>query len=270
MKTLQINTTQNVNIDFTLANEIQRVGAFIIDNIFKIGYLWIIYDFIPSSVVYEIGEDNWSIIAINILISLPAITYSLYFEILLDGQTIGKRILGIKVVNIDGFKPSISDYIIRWILRVVDFNLFFILIVYAYALGVSQYEALISLLFFVGKSIGIISIAVSGKNQRVGDISANTVVISLKDKAMFSQTILENLADNYKPKYSNVIQLSDNDARIIKDTYTIATKERDFKTLIKLRVKIEEVAQIKKSEKESDKEFIQKVLKDYNYYTQNL
>ena len=82
---------------------------------------------------------------------------------------------------------------------------------------------------------------------------------------MFSQTILENLADNYKPKYSNVIQLSDNDARIIKDTYTIATKERDFKTLIKLRVKIEEVAQIKKSEKESDEEFIQKVLKDYNY-----
>ena len=59
MKTLQINTTQNVNIDFTLANEIQRVGAFIIDNIFKIGYLWIIYDFIPRSVVYEIGEDNW-------------------------------------------------------------------------------------------------------------------------------------------------------------------------------------------------------------------
>ena len=53
MKTLQINTTQNVNIDFTLANEIQRVGAFIIDNIFKIGYLWIIYDFIPRSVVYE-------------------------------------------------------------------------------------------------------------------------------------------------------------------------------------------------------------------------
>ena len=128
MKTLQINTTQNVNINFTLANELQRVGAFLIDNVFKIGYLYLIYSIVP---VEEFSQtDAWSNRAIHIMICLPAIFYSLYLEILLNGQTIGKRILGIKVVNIEGFKPSISDYIIRWFLRIVDFNLFFILVVY--------------------------------------------------------------------------------------------------------------------------------------------
>lgn len=269
MKTLQINTTQNVNIDFTLANELQRIGAFVIDNIFKIGYVYLIYSFISPAEINDMAEDSWSVGAIHILLMLPSLTYSLYLEILLNGQTIGKRLLGIKVVNIDGFKPSISDYIIRWLMRVIDFNLFFILVVYVFTLGLGSYDQFISLLFLMGKCIGIISVAISSKNQRIGDMVANTVVISLKDKARFSQTILEKLEDHYEPSYPNVIKLSDNDARIIKDTFTVAVKARDYKTLTKLRTKIEEVAQIEAKER-TDEGFIRKVLKDYNYYTQNM
>lgn len=268
MKTLQINTTQNVNIDFTLANELQRAGAFLIDNVLKIGYIYLIYYLIPPS-ISEGFDDGWSNRAINILIWTPVIFYSLYFEILANGQTLGKMLLRIRVVNIDGFKPSITDYIIRWFMRIVDFNLFFILVVYAYALGWSRYEGLVFLLFLIGKCIGIVSVATSKKNQRVGDMSANTVVITLKDQAQFSQTILEELADNYVPKYPNVIKLSDNDARIIKDTFTVAVKERDYNTLGKLKRKIEEVTLIE-SQESTDEAFISIVLKDYNYYTQNM
>jgi uncharacterized RDD family membrane protein YckC len=269
MKTLQINTTQNVNIDFTLANEMQRVGAFLIDNVVKIAYIVFIYYIFPDEVLNDLEGDTWSFLAMNILICLPAIFYSLYLEILMNGQTIGKRLLGIRVVNIEGFKPSIADYIIRWFLRIVDFNLFFILVVYAAAIGWNRYEALVMAMFVIGKCIGIVVVAVSKKNQRVGDMSANTVVITTRDQAKFSHTILENLSDNYVPKYPNVIRLSDNDARIIKDTYTIAFREKDFNTLSKLRKKIEEVTDIKALES-SDAEFIKFVLKDYNYYTQDM
>lgn len=269
MKTLQINTTQNVNINFALATEIERVGAFLIDNALKLGYIWFIYWLIPSSTIDNMSDDDWSIFAIHIIICLPAILYSLVLESLINGQTVGKILLKIKVVNIDGFKPSTADYLMRWFLRIVDFNLFFILVVYAYALGWDQYFGFIVILFFLGKFVGIVSVALSKKKQRIGDLTANTVVISLKDKADFSQTILENITETYKPKYPNVIKLSDNDARIIKDTFTVASKDRDYRTLIKLRRKIEEVTGIDSKEK-TDMEFIDRVLKDYNYYTQNM
>ncbi|MFY0631649.1 MAG: RDD family protein [Flavobacteriaceae bacterium] len=269
MKRLQINTTQNVNINFSLASELQRIGAFAIDNILKFAYLYFIYQLITVADIDAMTNDSWSATSVHILISLPVTFYSLYLEILMNGQTLGKKALNIKVVNIDGFKPSITDYVIRWFLRIVDFNLFFILAVYAYALGWDRYIWLIMLLFLIGKCIGIISIAVSKKNQRIGDMSANTVVIYLKDTAKFSQTILEEITDTYVPKYPNVITLSDNDARIIKDTFSVAAKSKDYATLIKLRNKIEEVAKIKSDEK-SDLIFIDKVLKDYNYYTQNM
>jgi len=269
MKTLQINTTQNVNINFALANEIQRVGAFLIDNIIKLVYFLIVIWLIPSAGLETLAQDYWSQRAIGVIIWLPVMFYSLYFEILMNGQTLGKRAMNIRVVNIDGFKPSITDYIIRWFLRIIDFNSFIVLAVYAYALGLRQYDELLFALFVVGKCVGIVSVATSKKNQRLGDISANTVVIALRDQAKFSQTILENLAENYVPKYPNVIKLSDNDARIIKDTFTLAVKERDFKTLTKLKAKIEEVTELQSQEK-TDEEFIKIVLKDYNFYTQNM
>lgn len=269
MKRLQINTTQNVNIDFTLASELQRMGAFALDNILKFAYLFFMYWLISDEMINRITEDNWSAMSIYILIWLPVTFYSLYTELLLDGQTIGKLALKIKVVNVDGFKPSITDYIIRWFLRIVDFNMFFILGIYAYVFGWDKYMGVIMILFLIGKCVGIVSIATSKKNQRIGDMTANTVVIYLKDKATFSQTISEEISEAYIPKYPNVIKLSDNDARIIKDTFLVASKTKDYATLIKLRKKIEEVAQIEAG-KSTDMEFVDKVLKDYNYYTQNM
>lgn len=71
------------------------------------------------------------------------------------------------------------------------------------------------------------------------------------------------------PTYPSVIKLSDNDIRIIKETYKTASKFNDYKTLIKLRSKILEVTQIKSVHK-SEKDLISIVLKDYNYYTQHM
>jgi uncharacterized RDD family membrane protein YckC len=270
MKTLQIKTAQNVNIKFTVANIFQRLTAFIIDNIVKFGYFYFcVYFFDFSLFDGAVGGDKWSVKALDILIFLPITFYSLYTEILMDGQTLGKKIIKIKVINVDGFKPSITDYIIRWFLRVVDFNLFMLMFVYVASLGLGSQYILLWLVFLFGKMVGFLLIIFTNKSQRFGDIIANTIVIYLKDETKFSQTIIENLKENYVPTYPNVIKLSDNDARIIKETFKTASKFNDHKTLIKLRSKILEVTGIKSLHK-SDKEFIDVILKDYNFYTQSM
>lgn len=271
MKTLQVNTTQNVNINFEMANVGQRLLAFVIDNVIKLAYIMLIIKLFDFSLIEDAaGNDYWSIKAIDILLFLPVTFYSLYSDILMNGQTLGKKILKIRVINIEGFKPSITDYIIRWFLRIVDFNLFILIYVYVASMGLSNESfALIYLIFLIGKLIGFFMIVLTKKNQRVGDVAAQTVVVSLKDEASFSKTILENIKEDYKPIYTKVIKLSDNDARIIKDTYTRARNQKDYSTLIKLRKKVEEVTGISKSEKQTDIDFIATVLKDFNYYTQD-
>jgi hypothetical protein len=100
-------------------------------------------------------------------------------------------------------------------------------------------------------------------------MTAGTSVITLKNNVNISHTILEELEDTYQPTYPNVIKLSDNDARIIKETFNTAKASRDYATLIKLRQKIIEVADIKVVN-ENDMQFIETILKDYNYYTQSM
>lgn len=238
MSELQINTTQNVKINFTAAGVGERLLAFGIDSAIKIGYIIILNQFFGA---FE-NMDKWSAIGLNTLFSFPVVFYTLTLESLLEGQTLGKRIVNIKVVKIDGYQASLSDYLVRWFFRIVD--------VYIFGLG-----------FFV--------IIFNGRSQRLGDMAAGTAVIALKDKVNISHTILEELKDNYKPTYPNVIKLSDNDARIIKEAFNSARINRDYATLIKLRNKIMEVAKIKE-QIGSDIMFIDTVLKDYNYYTQNM
>ena len=244
---LQINTTQNVNINFIAASVGERILAYIIDAIIKIAYVVVVYQLMFN--LLKINEliddmDQWSRIAIIVSFYLPVVFYSLVFETFLDGQTIGKRIMKIKVVKIDGYQASIFDYLVRWFFRIVDLNM---------ASGV----------------VALIAIATSKKSQRLGDMPAGTSVITLKNKVNISHTILEDLKEDYIPKYPNVIKLSDNDARIIKETFVRAKAARDYQTLIKLRVKIIEVIELK-DYNENDMQFIDRILKDYNYYTQSM
>jgi len=245
MVELQINTTQNVNINFIAASVGERILAYIIDLIIKIAYVVVTYQITFN--LFAIDDllndmDDWSRIAIIVSFYLPVVFYSLLFETFLDGQTIGKRIMKIKVVKIDGYQAALADYLVRWFFRIIDLNM-------------------------MSGIVALIAIVTSKKSQRLGDMTAGTSVITLKNNVNISHTILEELEDSYKPTYPNVIKLSDNDARIIKDTFVRAKAARDYETLIKLRTKIIEVVEIK-DYNGNDMEFVDTILKDYNYYTQ--
>lgn len=247
MSQLTINTTQNVNINFSAASVGERIGAFFIDTLIIIAYLiivgYLIFDLLGfGSFVREM--DVWSQGAIITIFGLPVFFYTLVQEVFFEGQTFGKKILKIKVVKIDGYQASLGDYFIRWLFRLVDVWLFW---------GI----------------VGLITMVVNKKVQRLGDISAGTAVITLKNKITIDHTILEEIGNEYQPKYPLVIKLSDNDARIIKETFRTAWANGDFVVLNKLTNKIEQVTGIK-NDLGSTEKFIQTILKDYNYYTQNM
>ena len=246
MVELQINTTQNVNINFTAASVGERVLASIIDYIIKAAYFfgfgYLLFDVLRfDQSFYEL--DGWSREAVYAIFMIPILFYSITLESFFDGQTVGKRIMKIRVVKIDGYQASFPDFLIRWALRAIDMIFF----------GV----------------VALITVALSKKSQRLGDMSAGTSVITLKNNVNINHTILEELDDNYEPTYPNVIKLSDNDVRIIKESYLRARGAREYETLKKLREKIVEVMELN-DYSGSDIQFIDTVLKDYNYYTQSM
>jgi len=270
---LQINTTQNVILNFDLANVGCRIGAYVLDLIVIIAYSWMVLYFYEVNNLSDLYSDGWSQTAISILLFLPVTLYTLLSEMFLNGQTLGKKIMKLKVIKIDGFQASNSDFIIRWFFRIIDIYGFMVMMVVVAAfsslLGNGVFETILSILLFVSPIAGFITIIVSKNKQRFGDMIAGTAVVSLKNKTNISHTILEELSEDYKPTYPWVIKLSDNDARIIKETFIAAKKNKDYSVLIKLRTKIEEVTGITNKEK-NDLIFLDKILKDYNYYTQKM
>ena len=247
MPQLSITTTQNVNINFNTANVGERVVAYLLDVVVIAAYYFVIYFLIGQlfngSRLLD-GLDNWSIMAIHSVISLPVLFYTLLLESFFEGQTIGKRIIKIKVIKIDGYQASFGDYLIRWLFRIVEVT------------GIMGI-------------VGLIAMNTSKKTQRIGDMAAGTAVISLKNDITINHTILRDIGSNYVPVYPLVIKLSDNDVRIIKETYDTSYQTADFDMILRLQEKIETVTGIKSTSLNATA-FVDTILKDYNYYTQNM
>lgn len=243
MNQITINTTQNVNINFTAASVSERILAYLIDFLIRLAYVilifYILFELIDISQFFY-TKDNWTQFAIISLVMLPYFLYALVFESLLEGQTLGKRLMKIKVVKIDGYQAGFLEYLIRWMFTIIENSI-----------------------------IGIIAISVSKKTQRIGDMAAGTAVITLKNKITIENTILEELDTEYIPIYPLVIKLTDNDMRIIKETFNSALLRDDFDRITKLKDKIEKVTGIK-NQSGNNRDFIRTILKDYNFYTQNM
>ncbi len=241
MGNLQINTTQNVNLDYKIVGLGERIVAFLIDGLILYMYAYLVS--LISNAIGFIYEDTWTQRGLAALIFLPAMFYSLLMHSLFNGQTVGKMLMKMRVVRLDGAPVHWSNLLVRWMLRLVDIWIF---------LG----------------SIGILSILFSDKRQRVGDAAAGTVVISTKRKTKVSHTVLEEVEEAYEPQFTNVTLLTDKDVRLIKETYLIAKKSGDFKTLTALRIKVDSI--LKTNSNLYDVQYIDTVLKDYNYYTQKM
>ncbi len=241
MSNIAINTTQNVNLDYKIASIGDRMLAFLIDFFVLLVY-GILLGYLSDLIDFAF-DDNWTTMGLVSLFVLPAMCYSLLMQSLFNGRTVGKMIMNTRVVRVDGMPVNWSNYLIRWTLRLVD-------------------------IWLLQAIVGVLAMLFTDKTQRLGDSAAGTVVISTKKKTKISHTILSEVEEEYIPTFTQVTLLMDEDIRLIKETLNIVVKSYDLKTLKVLREKVEGILQSDSSL--PDKAYIELVLKDYTYFTQNI
>lgn len=238
MDQFQIETAQNITIDQNAAHLGDRMLAYIIDS-FVIG----IYTILIVLLLVYMDVDFADMWALYLLLSLPAFLYYVLMETFMDGKTIGKSLMSLKVVKLDGSKPNFASYFIRWILRIFDVVL-------------------------TTGGVAVLTILIRGNGQRVGDIAAGTTVISEKKKITLQNTLLRDLPTDYAPKFPQVTVFKDNEMQTIKELYDGARRKGDHNIIISLSDRIKKVTQISTDLKPID--FVDVIIKDYNYYTQQM
>jgi len=238
MEQFQIETAQNISIDQNTAHLGDRMLAFIIDTLILVIYYVLMIWFLLALDVDP--GDQW---AIYMLIGLPAFLYYLLLETFMDGKTIGKSFMKLRVVKLDGTKPGFSSYFMRWILRIIDISI-------------------------SSGGIAVFTILMRGKGQRVGDIAAGTTVISEKKRIFLKDTLLRELPEDYSPKFPQVTVFKDNEMQTIKNLYDSAKRNGNHNVILSLSNRIKKVTEITTALKPI--EFVDIIIKDYNYYTQQL
>lgn len=248
MGKINIKTSQNVQINYQLASIGDRILAYFIDILIVLAYiLLLIFIFslfegedvnIPLQDAFTDGFDMYALIAglLLFLIVSPILFYHLLSEQMMQGQSFGKRAMQIKVVKADGSQPKFGNYFIRWIFRIID-----------------------SMPYW---GIGMCSILFSQKSQRLGDLGGGTIVIKLKPEVNADDTIFAQVDQNHVVRYNNVLRLTDRDVEIIKSIMNRSFENPEI--IGELETKIRTVIEAPEDEL-LPVQFLQQVLKDYNY-----
>lgn len=182
-------TGQFVRIDQQLANASQRAVSALIDILIKI-----IVGTIMMGIVASLGLswDHFFSVYTLLLFSL-ILLYDILFEYLNAGRTLGKMMMGLRVVTADGSKPSFATAFVRAVFFFVE--------------GYSGF--------------GIVAMLFTKDNRRLGDLAADTYVI--KDKYIYMVNSLAAkkamFPPDYRPTFPQVINLSLQQVEVIQETY---------------------------------------------------
>jgi len=235
MAQTNIITGQYVRIQQTAATVMQRFFAWVIDAIFLTIASTILFGITASisTTYYTAG------IVLGFFSAFIVLSYPLFMEMFVDGQTIGKSIMSIKVMCLDGSKPSKMALFLRWILYIVDFGL----------------------------GIGIVSIVFSKNCQRMGDLAAGTTVVKLsKTQRPYILRSFEFTDHRYAPSYPEATHLSVRQIEVIEHLLYSDNAQQRGKLINQLAQKVESILGIRVKENDAEK-FLYKVYNDFQYYS---
>lgn len=235
MNDIEITTTQNSTIHYELASVGERGLAFFLDLLILAIGLSLLYCFIYLIL------DGFPQLLVYVTIVPVFVFYTLFFEVVYNGQSLGKMALKLRVINVDGEKTEFTSYLMRWMFRLLD--------IYG-TLG----------------SVAVLGVTSSTNKQRIGDVLANTVVVSLKkDNRIKLETLLKlNSKEKYVPQYQGVTRLNEDDMLVIKEVlkkqilYPNAAHKKAFDLLVE---KI--TTELNLSTPKNKAEFLRAILKDY-------
>lgn len=213
-ETLNIDTPENVSFDYEIAGIGSRFTAAFIDTFIIVAlqvltYLVILFVVMRTNsavTVENVGTFGaWAIALIGLIAFLLLWGYYIFFEMLWNGQTPGKRIINLRVIRTDGTSITLTESVIRNLVRLADF-----------------------LPAFYG--IGTVAIFINRQTRRLGDLAAGTLVVREKTqqvtltdlaalhKAAQPQTPSRDLDEPFQTTYP-VNQLNYQDAQMIESFF---------------------------------------------------
>jgi uncharacterized RDD family membrane protein YckC len=145
---LSIETPEGVVFSFELATPVTRALAWAVDSA-AIMVAGIVIDQI-AKLVSKVSPDFASALGV-VSYFVISVAYAIVLEWRWRGQTIGKRLFGLRVMDVHGFRLQLPQIALRNLLRVVDMLPFFYL-------------------------VGGLAAIFSRNAQRLGDMAANTIV----------------------------------------------------------------------------------------------
>ncbi len=268
MAVIKVPTNFNIELEFEIPEFYRRFLALLVDIVLEFFYYLII-----SRVYYTIwsnsGDDegvSHNLWALQLILVAPIMIYHVICEITMNGQSIGKKLAGLRVVDEYGGKASISQYVIRWLLRLSDVWIVSLLLYIAANPDITGMDPvnLFAILFGLAfLAVDIVLVVSSKKGQRIGDILAKTILIRINTKSNIEETVFQEVADNYVPSYPQIMQLSDKDINAIKSILETARKKGDYMMAESACAKIKSHLRIESALSPFD--FLDVLLKDYNY-----
>lgn len=231
MVKVSLASSQNITIDFQTASLVQRIVAYGID--------LVIIGITSAILAGVLGAINPLLVPLAIL---PFVLYTVVLEILLHGQTIGKKAMRLRVINVLGKEPTALDYIIRWSFRLVDL-----------------YTSLFS--------VGVILISTTPRAQRLGGFLSNTMVVNLRAEMELSLTDILNIEDRsgYQPSYLDVYRFRESEMLTVKQVLERVEKYPNAAHKLALEQCAQRVARVLGIDDlpKNHRQFLQVVLKDY-------
>ncbi|MCD1261106.1 RDD family protein [Paenibacillus athensensis] len=153
--TLSIVTPEQVQLEFTMAGLGSRAAAHLIDGMILAGVnvllvvAWSLVSHLMDGLLWSFDYAFAILIAAAVLLNVG---YLIGTEALMGGQTPGKRVLGLRVLQNNGQSATVLSIIIRNLFRLID------LLPYGYF-------------------IGSIAMLASSRDKRLGDMVAGTIVV---------------------------------------------------------------------------------------------
>jgi uncharacterized RDD family membrane protein YckC len=184
MDVLQIETAQHVDITYEAAGVGDRVVATIIDATIQTAIA-------IAAVVFSTVTGWFGLVTVYMSLGLITL-YHPICETLLDGQSIGKRIVRTRVARIDGGRAGVGQYVIRWLVGLVE-------------------------IWTCGGVIALFAVMLNRRGQRVGDMAAGTAVVRVRQEVSLADTgFLSTVAADYEPTFPEAGVLTAEDIQTVR------------------------------------------------------
>ncbi len=197
-----IETADKIRVQYKIATPVLRAASFMMDFILFIAVIYGLaifldyldfFNFLGKVIDYKLHEAlTWFFWFV--IIFLLRWFYYFFFEMLFNGKTPGKMILGLRVINHDGRYLDLTAVVLRNFVRIFDQDV----------------------TFYLG---ALISIMANREYRRIGDLIAGTIVIKEDklQKKIPDFSIIKNWTPDTEEKSRKIIRkLSEDDLYVLR------------------------------------------------------